>query len=74
MGTAGAAGGAMGASLGLTGGARGLVDFREKPAGGYLTGGRGTSAGGTGSGKSGAVNFAGLSWLIWIVRSSPSSS
>ena len=60
MGTAGAAGGAMEASLGFTGGARGLGGFRAKPAGRYPRGGRGTSTGGTGSGKSGAVNFAGF--------------
>ena len=44
---------------------------REITCGG---GGRGASAGGTGSGKSGAVNLAGLVWFTWIVRSNPSSS
>ena len=60
LGTAGLAGGAMGASLGATGGARGLVDFRARPAGRYPRGGGGASVGGTGSGRSGAVNFAGF--------------
>ena len=63
-GTSGAAGGAMGASLGATGGVGGLVDFRARPTGRYPSTGRGDSAGGTGSGRSGAVNFAGLAWLI----------
>ena len=73
-GTSGAAGGAMGTSLGATGGVGGLVDFRARLAGRYPSGGRGDSEGGTGSGRSGAVNFAGLTWLIWTVRSIPSSS
>ena len=54
MGTAGAAGGGIEASLWLTVGARGLE--------------------GTGSGRSGAVNFASLAWFMWIVRSNPPSS
>ena len=72
-GTSGAAGGGMGALLGATGGVGGLVDFRARPAGRYPSGRHGDSAGGTGSGRSGAVNFVGLTWLIWTVRSIPSS-
>ena len=60
MGTAGAAEGGMEASLWFTGGARGLRGLRARPAGRYPIGGGGTLTGGTGSGKSGAVNFAGL--------------
>ena len=39
---------------------RGLDGLWVKPAGRYPSGVRGSSTGGTGSGKSGAVNFAGL--------------
>ena len=60
MGTAGAAGGGMVASLHFTGGSPGLEGLWVKPAGRYPSGGRGSSTGGTGSGKPGAVNFAGL--------------
>ena len=60
MGTAGTAGGGMAASLWFTGGARGLDGLWVKPAVRYLSGGRGSSTGGTGSGKSGVVSFAGL--------------
>ena len=63
----------LGLRWGATGGVGGLVDFRARPAGRYPSGGCGDSAGGTGSGRSGAVNFAGLTWLIWTVRSIPSS-
>ena len=58
--TAGTAGGGMAASLWFTGGARGLEGLWVKPAGRYPSGGHGSSTGGTGSGRSGAVNFAGL--------------
>ena len=50
----------MEASLWFTGGARGLGGLRARLAGRYTIGGCGTSTGGTGSGKSGAVNFAGF--------------
>ena len=61
-GTAGTAGRGMAASLRFTGGggARGLEGLWLKPAGRYPSGGHGSSIGGIGSGKSGAVNFAGL--------------
>ena len=59
-GTAGTAGGGMAASSWFTGGERGLEGLWVKPAGRYHSGGRGSSTGGTGSGKLGAVNFAGL--------------
>ena len=59
-GTAGTAGGGMAASLRFTGGARGLEGLWVKHAGRYPSDGRGSSTGGTGSGKSEAVNFAGL--------------
>ena len=62
--TAGTAGGGLAALLRFTGGARGLEGLWVKPAGRYPKGGRGSSTGGTGSGKSGAVNFAGLAWLM----------
>ena len=42
--------------------------------GGGGGGGRDVSAGGTGSGRSEAVNLAGLAWFMWIVRSNPPSS
>ena len=58
-----------GATLESAGGARGLAGQRARPAGRYPRGGRGTSVGGTGSGRSGAVNLAGLAWFTWIVRS-----
>ena len=48
------------ASLWFTGGARGLEGLWVKPAGRYPSGGHGSSTGGTGSGRSGAVNFTGL--------------
>ena len=73
-GTSGTAGGAMGALLGETGGVGGLVDFQARPAGRYPRGGRGASVGGTCSGRSRAGNLVGFEWLIWTVRSSPSSS
>ena len=60
MGTAVVAGGGIEASLWFTGGVRGLGDLRARLAGRYPRGGRGTSTGGTGSGRSGAVNFAGF--------------
>ena len=60
MGTAGAAGGGIEASLWFTGGARGLGGLQTRPTGRYPIGGHGTSTGGTGSGRSGAVNFAGF--------------
>ena len=60
MGTAGASGGGIAASLWFTGGARGLEGLWVNPVGRYPSGGRGSSTGGTGSGRSGAVNFAGL--------------
>ena len=50
----------MAASLRFTGKARGLEGLWVKPAGRYRSGGHGSSIGGTGSGKSGAVNIAGL--------------
>ena len=59
-GTAGTAGGGMAASLRFIGGARGLDGLWVKPAGRYPSGRRGSSTGGTGSGKSGEVNFVGL--------------
>ena len=60
MGTAGAAGRGIEASLWFTGGAGGLGGLRVRPAGRYPIGGRGTSTGGTGSRRSRAVNFAGF--------------
>ena len=59
-GTAGTAGEGMAASSWSTGRARGSDGPWVKPAGRYLSGGRGSSTGGTDSGKSVAVNFAGL--------------
>ena len=59
-GTAGTDGGCMVTLLWFTGGARGSDGLWVKPAGRYPSGGRGSSTGGTGSGKSGAVNFVGL--------------
>ena len=52
--------GGMAASLRLTGGARGLEGLWVKPEARYPSGGHGSSTGGTGSGKSRAVNLAGL--------------
>ena len=60
MGTAGAAGGGIAVSLWVTGGALGLEGLWVKPAGRYPSGGRSSSTGGTGSRRSGAVNFVGL--------------
>ena len=60
MGTAVATGVSIEASLWFTVGARGLGGLRARPAGRYPIGGRGTSTGGTGSGRSGVVNFAGF--------------
>ena len=57
--SAGAAGGA-GATLESAGGARGLAGQRARPVGKYPKRGRGASVGGTGSGRSGVVNLAGL--------------
>ena len=57
--SAGAAGGAC-ATLEFAGGDQGLAGRWAKPAGRYPRGGCGASGGGTGSGRSGAVNFAGL--------------
>ena len=54
--------------------ARGLAGRRARPAGRYPKGGCGASVGGTGSGRSGAVNLAGLAWLMWMVRSTSPSS
>ena len=72
--SAGAAGGA-GATLESVGGARSLVGRRARPAGRYPRGGgRGALAGGTVSGRSGAVNLAGLAWFMWTVRSTSPSS
>ena len=71
---AGTAGGGRAATLRFTGGARGLAGLWVKSARRYPSGGRGSSTGGTGSGKSGAVNFAGLAWLIWMVGSTSPSS
>ena len=73
-GTAGTAGGGMAALLRFTGGTRGLEGLWVKPAWRYPSGGRSSSTGGTGSGKSGAVNFAGLALLVWMVRSTSPSS
>ena len=71
--SAGAADGA-GATLVSAGGARGLAGRRARPAGRYFKEGRGVSMGGTDSGRSGAVNLAGLAWLMWMVRSTFPSS
>ena len=60
MGTAGAAGGGIVGLLWFTGGAEGLEGLLVKPAGRYPSGGRSSLTGDTGSGRSGAVNFAGL--------------
>ena len=59
-----------GSTLESAGGARGLVGRRARPAGRYLGrgwgggGGREASVGGMGSRRSGAVNLAGLAWLM----------
>ena len=71
--SAGAAGGAS-ATLEFAGRERGLAGWRAKPAGRYPRGGRGALGWGTGSGRSGAVNFAGFAWLIWMVPSTSPSS
>ena len=71
--SAGAAGGA-GATLESAGGARDLAGQQARPAGRYPRGGCDASVGGTGSGRSGAVNLAGLAWLMWMVQSTSPSS
>ena len=63
-----------GATLEFAGGAWGLAGRRARPAGRYPRGGRRVSVGGTGSGRSGAVNLAGLAWLMWMVCSTFPSS
>ena len=62
-----------GAAAGRGGGGRRGPD-PTNPDGRYPSTGRGGSGADVGTGRSGAANFAGLVWLIWIVRHAGPSS